>query len=52
MFLSKNPRYARHTVETAPITTEPVPESLRNEAYFTYLVTSEELVRAAQKYEQ
>src|SRR5262249_28922066 len=52
MFLSKNPKYARYTVETALITTEPVPESLRNEAYFTYLVTSEELVRVAQEYEQ
>jgi len=46
-FLRSHPKYARYTVETALITTEPVPESIRLEAYFTYLVTSADLFAAA-----
>ena len=47
LFLAANPKYMRYTVETALITTEPIPESIRREGYFTYLVTSEELISAA-----
>ena len=47
-FLAANPRYARYTVETALITTEPVPENIRLEAYFTYLVTGSDLLAASQ----
>jgi uncharacterized protein len=47
LFLAANPKYARYTAETALITTEPAPESIRREGYFTYLVTSEELISLA-----
>jgi hypothetical protein len=46
-FLASHPKYARYTVETALITTEPVPQSLQQEAYFTYLVTGADLLAAA-----
>lgn len=46
-FLAANPRYQRHTVETALITIEPAPDSLKNEGYFSYLITSEQLLAAA-----
>jgi uncharacterized protein len=49
LFLAGNPKYARYTVETALITTEPAPEPIRREGYFTYLVASEELVSLAGK---
>jgi hypothetical protein len=37
-FLEGNPKYARYTMETALITTEPVAQVIRNEGYFNYLV--------------
>lgn len=46
-FLASQPRYARYTLETALITTEPVPDTLKNEGYFTYLVTAEQLLATA-----
>lgn len=46
-FLAQSPRYARYTIETVLITTEPVTDAIRNEAYFTHLVTSEELIAVA-----
>jgi Archaea bacterial proteins of unknown function len=47
LFLAANPKYARYTAETVLITTEPAPEAIRREGYFTYLVTSEELIALA-----
>lgn len=47
VFLAEHPRYARYTIETALITTDPAPEAIRNEGYFTYLVTSDELLTTA-----
>lgn len=47
VFLENNPRYARHTIETALITIEPVPDALQNEGYFTYLITSDQLLATA-----
>lgn len=46
-FLADTPRYARYTVETALISTEPVPDSLKNEGYFTYLITADQLLATA-----
>jgi hypothetical protein len=46
-FLACNPRYARYSVETALITMEPVPDAPKNEGYFTYLITSEQLLATA-----
>lgn len=47
LFIAAEPRYARYTIETALISTEPAPSAIRDEAYFTYLVTSEELLAVA-----
>lgn len=46
-FLAANPKYARHTVETALITTEPAPQAIAREGYFTYLITAEQLLERA-----
>ena len=43
-FLKINPRYARYTIETALITTEPAPAALQREGYFTYLIVSDDLM--------
>ena len=47
LFLTANPKYVRYTAETVLISTEPAPEAIRREGYFTYLVTSEELIALA-----
>jgi uncharacterized protein len=46
-FLAAIPRYQRYTVETALITMEPVSESLKNEGFFSYLITCDELLAMA-----
>ena len=38
---------SRYTVETALISTEPPPDSIRNEGWFRYVVTREELIATA-----
>jgi hypothetical protein len=47
LFLERNPKYARYTVETALITTEPAPDGIRNEGYFTYMIDTEQLFKAS-----
>ena len=47
LFIAAQPKYARYTIETALISTEPAPAAIRHEGYFTYLVTSEELIAVA-----
>lgn len=46
-FLSAAPRYQRYTMETALITIEPVPDALKNEGYFSYLITCDQLLAMA-----
>lgn len=46
-FLARHPRYASYTPETALITMEPIPQALKNEAYFTYLITCDDLMATA-----
>ena len=43
-FIANNPKYRRHTLETALITAEPIPEKLAAEGFFTYLITAEDLL--------
>jgi hypothetical protein len=43
-FIANNSRYRRHTLETALITAEPIPEKLAAEGFFTYLITAEDLL--------
>jgi uncharacterized protein len=47
IFMAAKPKYATYTVETALISTEPAPSAIRDEGYFTYLVTSQELLAVA-----
>lgn len=46
-FQRAKPRYQRYTVETALITIEPVPEALKNQGYFSYLITCDQLLAIA-----
>jgi len=42
-FIEHNPRYRRHTFETALITAEPAPDKLAAEGFFTYLIDGKQL---------
>jgi AAA+ ATPase superfamily predicted ATPase len=46
-FIANNPRYRRHTLETALITAEPISEKLAADGFFTYLITGEQLLKTA-----
>jgi AAA+ ATPase superfamily predicted ATPase len=47
LFIAGESKYARYTIETALISTEPAPDAIRDEGYFNYFVTSEELLAVA-----
>ena len=47
LFIAHNPRYRRHTFETALITAEPVSEKLAAEGFFTYLIAAAEFFDGA-----
>jgi hypothetical protein len=48
-FLKENPKYARHTMETALITTKPAPEAIRNDGFFAHLIDAKKLFETAQR---